>query len=248
MNVIFDMDGVITNTARVHRTAWKRVFDAMLSEYDDSLPPFSHQDYSMYIDGKSRAQGISSFLMSRDLVLDDGAIDSLSLLTKNGIANVKNQFFWDVIQDQGVNYFDDALRLIAKLHADGAKLAIGSSSKNAKRLLEYNDIARFFDVIIDGVVAEQGGVPSKPDKGFYLHCVIALNEKPENCVVIEDAISGITSATKAGIGSVIGVAREGNVTDLVAAGASEVVHSLDDCSLYPQKKPQKHAAFSGLGL
>lgn len=227
---LFDLDGVISDTASVHAKAWRIVFDDALTRLGIAHRPFDEKnDYAEYVDGKMRQAGIESFLASREVVLPLGNSDQKDLVTVNGIGNTKNAIFRDLIASDGIAIFDDSRRLISRLMEAGFELGIASSSKNAGFVLERSGLLNSFKAIMDGLVAEQNGVKSKPDPEFYRHAASLIGHDPGECVVIEDAVSGVTSAKRAGIKFVIGIVRGAHRAEVLrGAGADLVVHSLDD--------------------
>lgn len=231
MAVIFDLDGVISDTSSIHEKAWKTVFDQVLTIHGLGSDEFTSADYKTYVDGKTRAIGIDSFLRSRQLHLQTGPKDSEDLHHHAGIGNQKNKIFVDTIENEGVHFYEDALRLLKRLVKAGVTMGIGSSSKNARSVLRQGNLENYFSVIVDGLVASSENVKSKPDGDFYIFCALKLNKEPKFCVVIEDAISGIVSAREAGVGKIIGIDRLGNENVLYEAGADLVVKSLDQLSV-----------------
>ena len=226
---LFDLDGVISDTASVHARAWRVAFDQALTSLGQAGRPFDEKiDYFLHVDGKMRQAGIEDFLASRGIVLPLGDAAQDGLDTVNGIGNSKNTIFRDLIARDGVEIFDDALRLIDRLHQAGFELGIASSSKNARPVLERASLLDRFGIIMDGLVAEKEQVKSKPSPQFYRHAAAMFSRTPEECIVIEDALSGIASAKQAGIKLVVGVARGDAGADLRASGADVVVNSLDE--------------------
>lgn len=226
---LFDLDGVISDTASVHARAWRIAFDQALARLGHTGRPFDEKiDYFLHVDGKMRQAGIEDFLASRGIALPlgDGAQGGLD--TVNGIGNTKNAIFRDLIARDGVEIFEDALRLIDRLSQAGFELGIASSSKNARTVLERAGLIARFGVIMDGLVAEKEQVKSKPSPQFYQHAAAMFGRRPDECVVVEDALSGIASAKQAGIKLVVGIARGDSGTALRASGADIVVSSLDD--------------------
>jgi HAD superfamily hydrolase (TIGR01509 family) len=231
-SILFDLDGVISDTASVHAKAWRIVLDDVLLQLGIADRPFRDGvDYELHVDGKMRLAGIEDFLSSRSVTLPYGELDDHSLQTMHGIGNIKNALFRDLIAEDGVRVFDDARRLIAKLRDAGFVLGIASSSKNAGLVLEKCELIHCFAAVMDGLVAERNGVRSKPSPQFYRHAAALLGRDPAACVVIEDAISGIVSAKQAGIKLVVGIARGPGVGALQANGADLVVGSLDEISI-----------------
>lgn len=226
--VLFDLDGVISDTASVHAKAWKMVFDLVLANTQHTFVPFDEMDYLRYVDGKSRLVGITDFLRSRDIELHQGVVDDSGIETIHGIGNTKNTVFCDILELDGVTIFEDALRAIDTLRSNGADIGLASSSKNARVVLDKAGLTRNFKSIFDGKVAENDGVASKPDAAFYRHAATLLGQPPRKCIVLEDAISGVVSAKLAGAGLVIGLCRNGNEDALATNGADLIVSSLDE--------------------
>ncbi|WP_445780235.1 HAD family hydrolase [Shewanella sp.] len=231
--VLFDLDGVISDTAVTHAQAWKAVFDQVLSSDDSKFTPFDEKiDYLRYVDGKSRQAGIADFLASRGIHLPMGdAIDS-GIDSIQGIGNTKNAVFRALLETAGVKIFPDALRAIEKFRAGGVELGLASSSKNARLVLEKAGLSAHFKSILDGMVAEAQGVASKPDPAFYRCAANLVGRDPSQCIVFEDAISGVMSAKLAGAGCVVGVSRQGNENSLKEHGADIVLETLDELDTY----------------
>lgn len=231
-SVLFDLDGVISDTASVHAKAWCMVFNDALDRLGMTGRMFDEgADYHLYIDGKLRLAGIQDFLSSRSIALPAGPEDDRTLLTMNGIGNVKNALFRDLIARDGVTIFEDARRLIERLQDAEFELGIASSSKNARLVLEQSGLLHHFRSIMDGIVAEQESVRSKPSPEFYRHAAMLLGHEPHSCIVIEDAVSGVVSAKQAGAKFIVGIVRGSNNTALQAHGADMVLECLDDLSI-----------------
>jgi beta-phosphoglucomutase-like phosphatase (HAD superfamily) len=227
--ILFDLDGVISDTASLHAEAWKATFDSIhLAGRYDFAPFRQPADYLCHFDGKTRTAGIDSFLRSRGLGLPLGHIDDQSAETMLGIGNSKNAAFALLLAEGGVNVFADARRLIATAQGLDLELGLASSSKNARLVLEAAGLLGIFHTIMDGTLADYHGVGSKPDAAFYRFAAELLGRSAVECIAIEDAVSGVISAKRAGIRTVIGVARRDDAAALRAAGADLVVTSLDD--------------------
>lgn len=226
---LFDLDGVISDTASVHAQAWRIVFDRVLTHLGHTGSTFDEKrDYELYVDGKMRQTGIEDFLASRGIKLPLGDLAATGLKTVNGIGNSKNAMFRDLIATNGVRIFDDSIRLIERLKAADIEMGIASSSKNARRVLEKSALLINFKAIMDGLVAEQDGIRSKPYPEFYVHAARLIGYAPDRCIVIEDALSGIASARQAGVKLVVAISRGNTADALRASGADMVVTSLDD--------------------
>jgi beta-phosphoglucomutase family hydrolase len=229
--VLFDLDGVVTRTARVHAQAWKRLFDEFLAgcEGDPArLGAFRvPEDYVLYVDGKPRYDGVRSFLLSRGLDLpwgDPG--DSPDAPTICGLGNRKNRFFQMVMAEEGVAVFPSTLALIQALRAQGIRTACVSSSKNGVPVLERAGLADLFDLILDGKDLEREGLPGKPRPDAFLHAAALLGAAPGTTAVVEDAVSGVEAGRAGGFRLVIGVDRGAGREALSRAGADIVVADL----------------------
>jgi trehalose 6-phosphate phosphatase len=226
--VIFDLDGVITKTAKVHSKAWKRMFDDYLKKHSDGdWKPFSNEDYRRYVDGKPRYEGVKSFLESRDIELAYGTPgDGPDQETVCGLGNRKNRFFNQLLREKGVEVYSPAVDLLHRLRSAGFKTAVVSSSKNCAAVLEAAGIKDLFDVETDGVDAQEMGLEGKPSPDIFLVAADRLEVKPHRAVVLEDAISGVKAGERGHFALVIGVDRTGHGGDLKAKGADLVVTDL----------------------
>ncbi|WP_206604680.1 trehalose-phosphatase [Kineobactrum sediminis] len=228
--VIFDLDGVITQTAEVHARAWKRMFDDYLGTHTDKSRPFDMDtDYRNYVDGKPRYDGVASFLASRDIELPYGdEKDSPDTETICGLGNRKNILFNETLKRDGVNVYDSSIALIKALHAADIHTAIVSSSRNCKAVLEAAGISDLFEARVDGVDLELLKLPGKPAPDMFLEAARRLASKPQRCVGIEDASSGVESLRAADFGCVIGVNRGDYEEALFKHGADIVVSDLGE--------------------
>lgn len=227
--VLFDLDGVISDTASVHKRAWKVVFDKFLRTQKGCHVPFvAPDDYLRYLDGKARLTGIEDFLRSRSIDLPYGEVDALKIDCVHGIANAKNVIFRELLDISGLVIFGDALRQIEALMASAADIGLASSSKNARLVLDKAGLTGCFKSIMDGIVAEEKGIASKPHPAFYHYAADMLGRSTKQCIVFEDAISGVVSAKQAGVGLVVGISRNGDSRVLRTGGADIVVSSLDE--------------------
>jgi beta-phosphoglucomutase family hydrolase len=244
---IFDMDGVITKTAIVHADSWKLVFDEYLRilEKRDNKPfkEFTHQDYLNYVDGKPRLKGIASFLASRDITLDLGTDqDTLQDETVYAIGNTKNEKFRNVLETKGVQLYEPTIKLINDLKENQMKVAVVSSSKNCKFVLQAAKVLELFDTRVDGVIAQELGLEGKPEGDIFVKAAHDLGTTPAESIVFEDAISGVQSGRNGGFGLVVGIARSDNIQELIENGADIVVTSLsmvnlDNMEKWFNKKP-----------
>jgi len=232
--VILDLDGVITRTARLHAQAWKRMFDEYLEQRaqsrSESFEPFdADTDYRRYVDGKPRYDGVRSFLEARGIQLPEGnSSDEPSRETICGLGNKKNVVFHRLLQDMGVEVFDDALQRIHEWRNQGLKLAVVSSSKNCAVILERAGLSDLFDVRVDGVESARLGLNGKPAPDTFLEATRRLGVSPESAVLIEDAVAGVQAGRAGHFGLVVGVDRDGDGRVLRENGADVTVRSLDE--------------------
>ena len=243
--VIFDLDGVVTQTAAVHAAAWKRLFDAYLAERaaragtgpggapGAALRPFDRDaDYARYVDGKPRYDGVRDFLASRGIELPMGdPSDPPERETVCGLGNGKNAFFNEEVRERGVKTFPSTIELIHQLRDAGIRVGLMSSSKNTAMVLEATGTTDLFEVRVDGVVAAEVGLPGKPDPAMYLETARRLGVEAARSVVVEDALSGVEAGRRGGFGLVIGVDRLGQAAALAEAGADVVVDDLAEVSV-----------------
>jgi trehalose-phosphatase len=230
--VIFDLDGVITDTAEVHARAWEEMFNDFLkaraAKRGEAFRPFdTRDDYLRYVDGKPRYDGVRSFLDSRGIHLDEGTPDDPPAReTICGLGNRKNALYNRLIASGGVRPYPEAVAFLRRLKADGVKTAIVSSSKNCKTVIEAARIDHLFDVRVDGVVSAKRGLQGKPAPDIFLEAAQDLQVAPDRGVVFEDALSGVEAGRRGAFGCVIGVDRTGENPDLQAHGADLVVPDL----------------------
>jgi beta-phosphoglucomutase family hydrolase len=231
--VLFDMDGVLTATAKVHAASWKKMFDDFLekraAETGEPFIPFDiGTDYKLYVDGKLRDEGVSSFLESRDIKLPFGeAGDPPDRQTVIGLGNRKNELVNKIIKTEGVDIYEGSIALVRLLRSKGIKIAVVSASKNCETVLNVTGITDLFDVMVDGNVAARLGLPGKPAPDTFLQAAKLLDTEPQRAVVVEDAISGVQAGRAGNFGLVIGVDRHGEPDSLKNNGADIVVDDLD---------------------
>ncbi len=234
--VVFDMDGVVTDTATVHANAWKALFDAVLPALGGAdLPPFDpDRDYHDLVDGRSREEGVRRFLAARGIDAPPGTPDDgPDQLTVWGLAARKQSLFAEALARTGVRVFADARRLLTGLHDHGVPTALVTASRNSRAVLAAGGIADMFTVLVDGADALRLGLASKPDPAMFLEAARRLGVDPNETVVLEDATAGVQAADTGGFGLVIGVDRTGSGAALNAAGADVVVTDLADLPLVP---------------
>lgn len=232
--VIFDLDGVITQTALVHSAAWKKMFDEFLLSWSKrngiEFQEFEHhRDYLSYIDGKPRYQGVESFLKSRNIELPFGVpTDPPEMETICGLGNRKNQVFNEVLEKEGVKVYQTTIDLIYELRKNGIHTAVASSSKNCKAVLERAGILNLFETVVDGNVSAELGLEGKPAPDIFITACKNIDVSPYKAVVVEDAVSGIEAGKNGNFGFVLGVARENNNHELLIHGADRVVTDIGE--------------------
>ena len=230
--VLFDLDGVLTQTAKLHAAAWKEMFDDYLRERaartGEAFREFDiATDYKKYIDGKLRQDGVRSFLASRGIELPEGTPDDPpNRETVHGLGNRKNELVLELIRTRGVELYGSSVAWARWLKQHGVKTAVVSASRNCRAVLEKTGIADLFDVVVDGEVAHEEGLAGKPSPATFLEAARRLGVQPEQAIVVEDAVSGVQAGRAGGFGLVIGVDRKGDPEALRAAGADLVVQDL----------------------
>jgi alpha,alpha-trehalase len=242
--VIFDLDGVVTDTAEAHALAWKQMFDDYLETLGQSKgKPYRRfdreEDYLRYVDGKPRYDGVKSFLESRGIEIDTGSPDdSPRNETICGLGNRKNEIYQEFIDKGLVKVFPAAVRLIRQLRSKKIKTAVVSSSKNCQKVLAAANIEDLFDVRVDGKLSAEQGLAGKPAPDIFLKAAEELSVSPQQAVVVEDAIAGGEAGRRGGFGCVIGVDPTGRGRNLEDHGADRVVGDLSeiDVDTVPQRR------------
>jgi len=236
--VIFDMDGVVTDTAAVHAAAWKRLFDPVLADDRSggrSAPqrPFDlDSDYRRYVDGRAREDGVAAFLAARGIDVPLGtAGDPAGSWTVQGLGASKNAIYLELLAEHGVRVFSGTVDLLRRLRAGGVRVALVTASRNDQALLAAADLVGVFDVVVDGERAAQLGLAGKPDPAMFLQAARELGVEPARDAVVEDATSGVQAARRGGFGLVVGVDRSGHRDELEAAGAHVVVTDVSQLDL-----------------
>jgi beta-phosphoglucomutase family hydrolase len=231
---LFDLDGVLTETAKVHDAAWKQMFDDYLRQRSqktgEPFVPFDPvADYDTYVDGKPRADGTRSFLESRGIHLPEGSDDDPpSAETVHGLGNRKNEIVLRMIHEDGVEAYPGSVTYLRAVKAAGLPRAVVSSSANCRDVLVAAGIEDMFDARIDGIVAEQQHLLGKPAPDTYLAGAKALGLEPAAAAVYEDALAGVAAGRAGGFGFVVGVDRVGQAEALKEDGADVVVKDLAD--------------------
>jgi beta-phosphoglucomutase family hydrolase len=236
---LFDLDGVLTQTARVHAAAWKQMFDAFLRERSDetgeAFRPFDlPRDYLDHVDGKLRADGVRSFLASRGVELPEGAVDDPpQAATVHGLGTRKNDLVLEVLRRDGVEVYPDAVRFVNAVRDAGLRRAVVSASRNCREVLAAAGIEELFEVRVDGVVAAASGLRGKPAPDTFLAAADALGVAPADAAMFEDAEAGVEAGRAGRFGWVVGVDRTGNGAALRAHGADTVVTDLGELLAEP---------------
>jgi beta-phosphoglucomutase family hydrolase len=232
--VLFDLDGVITDTANLHAACWKQMFDEYLqkraTQKGEAFRPFDlTADYRLYVDGKPRFDGVRDFLASRGIQLPSGSPDDPPQAeTVGGLGNRKNNLVNKVIADVGAEPYEGSVKLIHQLRHRGFKIAVVTSSENCEAVLRAAKLDTFFEVKVDGHVIHAQQLAGKPAPDTFLLAAQLLEVKPKRTVVIEDAISGVQAGVNGNFGFVVGVARKGNAEELQHHGAHLVVNDLGE--------------------
>lgn len=231
---LFDMDGVLTQTATVHAAAWKEMFDAFLQQHADEsgeeFVPFEiATDYVNYVDGKLRQDGVRSFLESRGISLPEGTPDdNENQDTIHGLGTRKNNRVQELIRTKGVDTYPDSMALLKAVRANCMKTAVVSASRNTPDVLRVTNLESQFDYVMHGGIAGEMGLPGKPAPDTFLAAARALEVSPANCAVLEDAIVGVQAGQAGKFGLVIGVDRVEHGDELRANGADIVVRNLEE--------------------
>lgn len=235
--LLFDLDGVITQSMNLHAQAWKQLFDDFLRTRAEAqggpFQPFDlDHDYRTFVDGKPRYEGVRSFLDSRGIDLPQGETsDDPGLETVCGLGNKKNLYFQQQLETRGVEVYASSVQLIRQARSKGLKTAVVSSSKNCKMILESVGITELFDTRVDGAEVERLGLRGKPAPDMFLEAAQRLAVTPARSVVFEDAISGVKAGHDGHFGLVVGVDRTKHPDDLRENGANVVVEDLGELSL-----------------
>jgi beta-phosphoglucomutase family hydrolase len=236
--VLFDLDGVLTATAKLHAAAWKQTFDAFLrgrTAMGKTFIPFDiENDYRKYIDGKPRFDGVRSFLVSRKIDLPFGdPTDPSTTDTICGLGNQKNDLVNEIMTREGVVPYPGSVKAVNYLKEQGYKTAVVSSSENCAAVLKAASISSLFDVRVDGKTATDLALPGKPAPDMFLEAAKLLGVEASRSIVVEDAIAGVQAGKRGNFGLVIGIARTGNADALKNEGASLVVTDLEE--LFPPR-------------
>lgn len=231
--VIFDMDGVITDTAGAHAESWAAMFNDYLAaradEHGGSYRRFTEADYLRYVDGKPRYEGVRSFLESRGIDLPEGTPDDdPSAETVCGLGNRKNVRFLEGLQQVGADAYPSTIRVVEELNDGGIAVALITSSRNADEILDSSGVADLFNVKVDGNDSAELGLAGKPEPDIFLEAARRLGVAPERAAVVEDARAGVEAGRRGGFGLVVGVDRVGQAEELAESGADIVVSDMEE--------------------
>lgn len=231
---LFDLDGVLTQTAKVHAEAWKQMFDAFLAERakergEEPVPFDAHDDYDAYVDGKPRYDGVRDFLTSRGIELPEGADDDPPAAeTVRGLGNRKNELVLAIMKRDGVEPYEGSVRYLEAARDAGLRRAVVSSSANCRDVLVAAGIEDLLEVRVDGISAAEEKLAGKPAPDTYLAAARKLGVEPGQAAVFEDALAGVESGRAGSFGCVVGVDRVGQADALREHGATVVVDDLAD--------------------
>jgi len=231
--VVFDLDGVVTDTASVHSRAWRRLFDEYLAirpaAAGESHVAFTDEDYLRYVDGRSRYDGVRTFLVSRGIKVDESTVMELG--------DRKDRYFLDSLDQDGAHAFPGTLALIGQLEASRLSYAVISASRNCAEVLTAAGLHDLFEVRVDGLTARALDLAGKPDPAVFLVAAHRLGVMPSRAVVVEDALAGVEAGRAGGFGLVIGVDRSGHAAELLAHGADLVVGDLAEVRVVTEYEP-----------
>ena len=221
---LFDLDGVITQTAKLHAAAWKEMFDDYLrsrsEETGEPFEEFTPGDYDRYVDGRPRLDGVRTFLAARGIEQDDELVRRLG--------DRKNDLVLQLIRERGVEVYDGSIDFVKEAKREGLRRAVVSSSANTREVLESVGIEDLFEAVVDGIVAQREGLPGKPAPDTFVAGARALGAEPPQAVVFEDALAGVEAGRAGGFGYVVGVDRTGQRDALAEHGADVVVDDLSE--------------------
>lgn len=231
---LFDLDGVLTDTAAVHNTAWKSTFDGFLRERatrtgEPFLPFDPGADYITFVDGKKREDGVRDFLASRDIVLPEGDVDDApGAASVHGVGNRKNVLLLRTIDTDGVRVYEGSRRYLEAARDAGLRRAVVSSSANTASVLAITGLDALIEIRVDGVTARERSLAGKPAPDTFLAAAAELGVSPAQAVVFEDALAGVAAGRAGGFAHVVGVDRVGQADALLAHGADIVVQDLEE--------------------
>ncbi|MBD1396001.1 beta-phosphoglucomutase family hydrolase [Pontibacter sp. JH31] len=227
--LILDLDGVVTQTARLHAQAWKRMFDAYLKQRGEKEgkryePLDIETDYREYIDGIPRYDGVRNFLKSRGISLPDGTPeDEEEDETVGGLGNLKNMYLQELLKQNGVDVYEDTIAWLKQQKQQGMRTAVISASKNCVDVLHVAGIERLFEEHVDGLQSAALGLKGKPAPDIFLEAARRLDIAPQEAAVFEDARKGVQAGKAGGFGLVVGIDRHHDAEGLKSNGADLVI-------------------------
>ncbi|MFL6142920.1 MAG: HAD family hydrolase [Labedaea sp.] len=226
--ILFDLDGVLTGTAALHREAWRATFDEFLKTRDRThFVPFSDRDYADFVDGRPRADGVREFLSSRGITLPEGATDDPPAAnTVHGVGNRKNELVQKIIAERGVAPYPGSVRYLRAARDAGLAVAVVTSSANGAAVLDAAKLTPYIQARIDGLTIAERGLRGKPAPDSFLAGAEALGTEPRHAAVFEDALAGVRAGRAGGFGYVVGVNRADQADALRDQGADVVVDDL----------------------
>lgn len=240
---VFDLDGVITQTASLHARAWKKLFDEFLAreaaQTGAPLVPFDPDtDYRRHVDGRPRIAGVLSFLAARHIDVPlGGPEDQAEQETAHALARRKDRYFSELLAREGVAVIAPAVDLLRDARDRGVRLAVASSSHHCAEILQSGGLTGLFDTRVDGIDLDRLGFIGKPAPDMFLEAAHRLGVLPIRAVVFEDATAGVAAARAGGFGLVVGVGRGPHATALLESGADQVVDGLNEISLQGRRRP-----------
>jgi beta-phosphoglucomutase family hydrolase len=224
---LFDLDGVLTQTAKVHQAAWKRTFDEFLRSRDPAAAEFTPADYNLYVDGKPREDGVRDFLASRGITLPEGSgADPADATTVAGVASRKNELLLRELEEHGVVVYEGSMRYLRAVKDAGLATAVVTASANGEQVIAAGGFADLIDARVDGLVAKREGLRGKPSPDGFLAGARLLGVPPAQAAVFEDALAGVAAGRAGDFGFVVGVDRVGQADALRERGADVVVEDL----------------------
>jgi beta-phosphoglucomutase family hydrolase len=226
--ILFDLDGVLTGTAALHRDAWRATFDDFLRQRDgEGFTPFTDRDYADHVDGRPRADGVRTFLESRGIQLPEGNPDDPpDAMTVNGVGNRKNELVRKIMDERGVTPYPGSLRYLRAARDAGLPIAVVTSSANGAAVLDAAKLTPMIDALVDGLRLAKDHLRGKPAPDSFLAGARALGVEPANAAVFEDALAGVAAGRAGGFGYVVGVNRADQADALREHGADVVVDDL----------------------
>ncbi|OBC10535.1 hypothetical protein A5784_36560 [Mycobacterium sp. 852013-50091_SCH5140682] len=230
---LFDLDGVLTETASIHERAWKSMFDEYLRRHGDARA-FSEHDYLRYVDGRTREDGVRDFLASRGIELPEGnPDDSADADTVHGLAARKNALFRQFLHSGGVTAFEGSRRYLQAVQKAGLGIAVVSSSMNTREVLDITGMSTYVACRVDGITVGEQHLAGKPAPDSYLYAARQLGVTPAQAAVFEDAVAGVQAGRAGNFGCVVGVDRTGSADELRSNGADVVVNDLAELLVAP---------------